>query len=493
MTRQRHPEHSEGSAGPGEVLLVSCYELGHQPLSLASPLASLQAAGFHPRAIDTAVEALPDEAATAARLVAISVPMHTAMRLAEDVARQVRDANPGAHICLYGLYAWLNAEYAFQAGFADSVIGGEPEEALVELARWLRAGPPAVAADAAQVAATDHGGRRPSGRPRGVRFLDAPAEPVVRRQILLAPAREALPGLEHYAHLERGGEALPAGYVEATRGCKHTCLHCPITPVYRGRFLAVPRELVLADIAAQVEAGARHITFGDPDFLNGPTHSLRIVREMRQRRPELTFDATIKIEHILAHADLFPELRTLGCVFILSAVESLSDTVLGHLNKGHTGADVARALDILEAAGIPMRASLVAFTPWTTLTDYLDVLHFVEHRGLVEQVDPVQYSIRLLVPPGSALLNEPGTAEWLGALEPADYSYEWRHRDERMEALYEQVSAIVAAAEGADTWRVFAEIKTAAHTAAGLEPEPVRLTAAATGAKPPRLTESWFC
>jgi hypothetical protein len=62
-----------------------------------------------------------------------------------------------------------------------------------------------------------------------------------------------------------------------------------------------------------------------------------------------------------------------------------------------------------------------------------------------------------------------------------------------MEALYEQVSAIVAAAEGADTWRVFAEIKTAAHTAAGLEPEPVRLTAAATGAKPPRLTESWFC
>ncbi|MBV8085283.1 MAG: radical SAM protein [Chloroflexi bacterium] len=473
MRRQRHPEPRDGSCGPGEVLLVSCYELGHQPLSLASPQASLEAAGFQPRAVDTAVEPLTDAAAAASRLVAISVPMHTAMRLAEGVAREVREANPAAHICLYGLYAWLNAEYAFSAGLADSVIGGEPEEALVELARWLRspeAGPPA-----------------------GVRFPKRFSAPVVRRQALLQPARSGLLGLEHYAHLERDGEALPAGYVEATRGCKHTCLHCPITPIYGGRFLAVPRELVLADIAAQVQAGARHITFGDPDFLNGPTHSLRILREMHRRWPELTFDATIKIEHILQHAQLFPELRELGCVFVVSAVESLSDTVLAHLEKGHTGADVSRALDVLEAAGIPLRPSLVAFTPWTTLQDYLDGLHFVEQHGLIEQVDPVQYSIRLLVPPGSALTKEPDAHEWLGELEPAEYSYRWRHVDPRMEMLYEQVSAIVAADEGADVWRSFGEIKTAAHMAAGLKPEPVRLSAAASRAKPPRLTESWFC
>jgi radical SAM superfamily enzyme YgiQ (UPF0313 family) len=475
--------------GPGQVLLVSCYELGHQPLSLASPLASLAAAGFQARAVDTAVEPLPDEAIASARLVAISVPMHTAMRLAEGVARQVREANPAAHICLYGLYAWLNAGYAFQTGLADSVIGGEAEDALVNLAHSLGAGSsPAVAGEQTEPVGAS-GGRYVEG----VRYPEREAAPVLRRARLLAPARASLPGLEHYAHLERDGEALPAGYVEATHGCKHTCLHCPITSVYGGHFLAVASELVLADIAAQVEAGARHITFGDPDFLNGPTHSLRIVREMHRRWPELTFDSTIKIELFVRHSGVFPELSQLGCVFVLSAVESLSDAVLGHLRKGHTGGDVSRALDILAAAGIPLRASLVAFTPWTSLQDYLDVLHFVESRGLVENIDPVQYSIRLLVPPGSALLDEPDSAVWLGPLDAGSYSYQWRHPDERMEALYEEVGAIAAAAEGADVWRTFAEVKEAAHRAAGLEPEPVRLAAAAKGARPPRLTESWFC
>ena len=488
--------------GPGQVLLLSCYELGHQPLSLASPLASLAQDGFDPRAIDTAVEAVPEEAIAGARLVAISVPMHTAMRLAEGFARHVREVNPAAHVCLYGLYAWLNADYVFGAGLADSVIGGEAEEALVGLAQSLAARfgsggashgrgtltPSAtLRASLPSPAAAGDGGHVP-----GVRYPHHVADPVVRRQRLLQPRREGLPGLEHYAHLERDDQALPAGYVEATHGCKHTCLHCPITPIYGGRFLAVPRDVVLADIGAQVEAGARHITFGDADFLNGPTHSLRIARDMHQRWPQLTFDATIKIEHIVRHAQLFPELRELGCVFVLSAMESLSNTVLAHLRKGHTAADVARAFDILDHAGIPLRGSLVAFTPWTTLQDYVDVLHFVEGRGLVEHIDPVQYSIRLLVPPGSALLTEPDVWEWLGELDAGSYSYQWRHADERMEALHEDVAAIVAA-EGADVWRTFAEVKTAAHTAAGLAPEPVRLTAAANRGRPPRLTESWFC
>ena len=34
---------------------------------------------------------------------------------------------------------------------------------------------------------------------------------------------------------------------------------------------------MLADIARLVAIGARHITLGDPDFLNGVRHSLRIV------------------------------------------------------------------------------------------------------------------------------------------------------------------------------------------------------------------------
>ena len=123
-------------AKPGAILLVSTYELGHQPLSLAAPLAHLARAGFAPAAADTAVEALDDAAIRRARLVAVAVPMHTALRLSAQVVERVRTQNPDAVIALYGLYAWLNGDHLLHAG-ADAVIAGDAEAPLVALARAL--------------------------------------------------------------------------------------------------------------------------------------------------------------------------------------------------------------------------------------------------------------------------------------------------------------------------------------------------------------------
>ncbi len=458
---------------PGDILLVSTYELGHQPFNLASPLAFLARAGYAPVAVDTAVEPLQDEVIARARLVAISVPMHTALRLGVAVAERVRALNPAAHICLYGLYAILNAGYLLD-GRADTVLGGEYEASLLELVGRLE---------------------REEGGPDG----DGRAVPHLARLPFATPDRSSLPPLRRYAAFDGGGGAVPAGYVEASRGCLHTCLHCPLTPVYRGRFFVVPREVVLADIRQQVEAGARHITFGDPDFLNGPGHVMRILRSMHGEWPDLTFDATIKIEHILEHRRLFPELRGLGCAFVVSAVESLSDTVLTGLNKGHTRADVVAALEILDAAGIPMRPSLLPFTPWTTLADYLDLLDFFESRDLLDHVDPVHFSIRLLVPPGSALLDRPDTARWLGPLDAASFTYEWRHPDPRLDELQRAVAAVVEEGErdGADPVETFGRIKALAYAHAGRdEPVETRHTRGGvlTARRPvPKLTESWFC
>jgi radical SAM superfamily enzyme YgiQ (UPF0313 family) len=454
---------------PGEILLVSTYELGHQPLNLASPLAYLTRAGYAPVAVDTAVEPLPDEAIRRARLVAISVPMHTALRLGIGVAERVRALNPAARICCYGLYASLNAAYLLD-GPADAVIGGEYEGALLDLVARLERGEEVPAPDPA---------------PRLVRLPFA------------VPERASLPPLRRYAAFRRGAAVVPAGYVEASRGCLHTCLHCPLTPVYGGRFFVVPRETVLADIRQQVAAGARHITFGDPDFLNGPGHVLRILRAMHAEWPDLTFDATIKVEHILERREIFPELAALGCAFVVSAVESLSDTVLAHLDKGHTRADVLAALDILDAAGIPLRPSLLPFTPWTTLDDYLDLLDFVAERDLIGQVDPVQFSIRLLVPPGSALLARPDSAAWLGPLDAAAFTHRWAHPDPRLDALQRQVAATAerAAREAVDPAETFAAIGALAYAVAGRPAPPRRGGAGARAARgsAPGLTESWFC
>jgi hypothetical protein len=310
-----------------------------------------------------------------------------------------------------------------------------------------------------------------------------------------APSRARLPTLGRYAALERDGERVPAAAVEASRGCLSLCRHCPITPVYGGRFFVVPADVVLADVRQVVAAGARHLTFADADFLNGPGHALRVARAVHAEFPRVTFDVTAKIEHLLRHRALLPELAALGCLFVVSAVESLSDRVLAILDKGHDRADVETALGLVTAAGIAWRPTFVAFTPWTTVDDYRDVLRFVAAHDLVDAVDPVQYGLRLLVPPGSLLLERPELAPHLRGLGAAALGWRWEHPDPRMEALQRDVSAATraAAAAGTDAPETFDRVWELARAAA-LAPRD-RPATRWTVPRPrhPRLTEPWFC
>ncbi len=169
------------------------------------------------------------------------------------------------HICLYGLYALLNADHLLEETI-DAAIGGEYEVPLLNLVHALeKEGEPVLFLECARAKST-------AGRGYSVRHL-------------LCLNVNRYHHLARYARLEWGEEWRVVGYTEATRGCKHTCLHCPITPIYSGRFFAVPVDIVLADIRTQVKRGARHITFGDPDFFNGPTHALRIARALHQEFP----------------------------------------------------------------------------------------------------------------------------------------------------------------------------------------------------------------
>src|ERR687898_2932819 len=114
------------------VVLISNYELGHQPFGLASPAAWLRETGARVTCLDLAVERLDESAIAAADLVAFYVPMHTATRLAATFVERVKRINPNAHLCFYGLYAPVNEEYLRELG-AGTILGGEFEEGLVAL------------------------------------------------------------------------------------------------------------------------------------------------------------------------------------------------------------------------------------------------------------------------------------------------------------------------------------------------------------------------
>jgi radical SAM superfamily enzyme YgiQ (UPF0313 family) len=288
-----------------------------------------------------------------------------------------------------------------------------------------------------------------------------------------------------------------AGYTEASRGCKHLCRHCPIVPVYHGRFFVVRPEVVVEDIRRQVRAGAQHITFGDPDFFNGPRHSMKIVQTVHDAFPDLTYDVTIKVQHLCERADLIPVLKATGCVLVTSAVESMSDHVLERFDKRHTRDDIEHVVRTFREVGLALNPTFVAFTPWTSIQDYARFLVELRRLGLVDSIAPVQYSIRLLIPSGSKLLELDEVGRLIDEFDPKALAYPWSHPDRRMDHLYRDVVEIVKRAQRVASSRrdVFRQVWRATwdHGEGVLEPAEPGLEELPARVTIPYLTEPWYC
>ena len=456
------------------IVLISTYELGRQPFGLASPAAWLRKRGHQVAALDLARQSLDEAAVCDAALVAVYLPMHTATRLAAQLIPTLRELNPRAHLCGYGLYAPMNAEYLQTLG-VSAILGGEFEEGLVHLAERLSA----------------------NGNGKARLGLSQP-EPLISlaRQKFILPDRQGLPLPAKYAHvILPSGERRVAGYTEASRGCKHLCRHCPIVPVYNGVFRIVDREVVLEDIRQQVAAGARHITFGDPDFFNGIGHAMALVESLHHEFPLLTYDVTIKIEHLLKHQEHLPRLHDTGCLFVTTAVESVDDEVLRRLDKGHTRADFLAVHRIFRELGMVLQPTFVPFTPWTTLDGYLDLLEVLSENDLIENVAPIQLAIRLLIPAGSRLLDLEEVRQVVGPFDLSALVYPWKNPDPCVDALCQELERTVATCEKLKLSRlkIFKRIWNTAHEAAGVQEEYAAQPALMSHAAIPYLNEPWYC
>ena len=453
------------------IVLISTYELGRQPFGLASPAAWLRKRGHEVVPLDLARQSLDEAAVRQAALIALYLPMHTATRLASKLIPRLRELAPSAHLCCYGLYAPMNVEYLRSLG-VSTILGGEFEDGLVKLVERLAV----------------NGHETAQGQTEPLISLDK-----LRFEV---PDRSGLPSLEKYAHLiVPGGGHRIAGSTEASRGCKHLCRHCPIVPVYQGVFRIENREVVMEDIRRQVAAGAQHISFGDPDFFNGIRHALELAEEFHHEFPSVTYDVTIKIEHLRKHENQLAKLRDTGCLFVISAVESVDDKVLNSLDKGHTRKDFLQVVKSFRQLGMTLHPTFVPFTPWTTLSGYLDLLHVLQDQDLIENVAPIQLAIRLLIPAGSRLLELEDVHRLAPRFDPEALVYPWRNPHPGVDALCEEIAEIVAAGEKQKRSReaIFEEILEAAHSAAGGRTKPAAQPALLSRAAIPYLNEPWYC
>ena len=283
-----------------------------------------------------------------ADLVAFFLPMHTATRMALPlIDRRAPRAILRSHICAYGLYAPLNDDMLRERG-VQTVLGPEFEEALRDLANRLSRAPD----DSPR--APDRPADRAASGLQDARSLGSAAARTLRR----AP--------------DRRRTSRSSVTRRRTRGCKHRCRHCPIVPVYDGRFRVVPSDVVLADIAAQVAAGAQHITFGDPDFFNGPRHAMAHRRgAARAPIPASPTTSRSRSSTCCQHRDAAPaaarhRLRLRherGGV-----VRRCRARVAG---QGAHARGLRRGSRLLPRRSVSTSSpTFVAFTPWTTMESY---------------------------------------------------------------------------------------------------------------------------
>jgi radical SAM superfamily enzyme YgiQ (UPF0313 family) len=452
------------------VLLISTYELGAQPLGISSLAGALRLSGHEVKTADLAVEPLDDVAYSWPDAVCFSVPMHTALRLALAARSRLSVLRPELGACFFGLYA--DAARATRSPVAnDLFVAGEALDAVTS---WLEGAEPA---DGTTIVAL---GKTRLGRP--------------------SSARDLLHPLERYARLVVGDTERLVGTVESTRGCNHRCRHCPVPVVYQGRSRVIEVDAVAGEIDELVGLGARHIRFADPDFLNRPKHALSVANALHERHPDLSFDATIKVEHLLRHRELVADLADRGLAFVVSAFESTSDLVLDRLDKGHRCTDAAHAVRELRTHGVEIRPSFLPFTPWTTREDLVEILDFVARNDIVDNVDAVQYSIRLLIPPGSLLLglDDETLRRALGDFDPDALSYSWRSPDPLLDELQGAVAALVEDLESRRTnaFDIYAGVRALVFETLGdvdPGPPPAEPPLGPPHAMRPRLTEAWFC
>lgn len=449
------------------IVLISPYDLGRQPFALAEPAAVFRNANYEVECLDLSQQKLTAEVLVSANVVFIYLSMLTATRIAVEAMPRIKQMAPRARIAVFGWYAPVNEEFLRGLG-VDAVFGGESETDMLTYAESLSA-------------ADEHPARHQ-------------AVVNLKRIDFMVPDRYSLPALEKYSQLIfPDGDRRVMGFTETTRGCKHLCRHCPVVPVYNGRFYAIPADIVLEDIRQQVAQGAQHISFGDPDFLNGPLHAQRIVEAMHEEFPALTYDAVIKIEHLIKYPDFLPFLRDSGCILVTTAVESVDDTILEYLDKGHTAAEFEQVVRLMKQYEIALAPTFIPFTPWTTINNYIDLLNKIAELKLIMSVNPVQLSLRLLIPSGSRILELPKQETCITDFNPASLGYTWEHRDAEVDVLQENIRNWTeqAESEGLSRLQIFNGIRRIALSAAGSDEKDV--TEEQCGVPVPVHSESWYC
>ncbi|CAM4439515.1 arsinothricin biosynthesis radical SAM protein ArsL [Paenibacillus tarimensis] len=410
------------------ILLVSNFEGGFQPITVATALSALlKEDGMQVEVLDTYVEGVQESRFADQDLIAVSIPLFDAVQAAAEVTKIIRRVNPQAHITFFGQHATINAS-RLAGTYSDSCICGEWEQPLVQLARYLNG----------EEDCSLEGILTGSGAREGQVI-----HPYMSRDHFAVPARHMLPPLHKYPQKQINkllGSDRVVGSTEIARGCHHKCLYCSVYAAYDGKVLLVPEHVVLEDVRNLMAGGMTHLTFIDADFFNAKYHGIKLLRQIHQEFPQLTFDFTTRVDHILENKEALAEMKQLGLKFITSALEFPSELVLDAVAKETSVSDIEQAIQFLRDTGIMLNPTFIMFNPWTNIDDLTSFRTFVEDNQLNDIIDPIQYETRLYLYKGSPLLRQSSIQSL--ELTEHEFHYEWKHPNPEIDELFAEIVTV---------------------------------------------------
>lgn len=404
-----------------KYLVASTFEGGYQPLNAISATTALLDADIEAQLIDIYVEGLALERFSDADLVFICVPLFDSLTAGTQLAKQLKEAKPSQKICFFGQYATINAK-SLASKYGDYAIAGEWEKPIVSLAKHL----------------SGEQGQDLRGVIDRTRGLSSEiVVPQLIRDGFRLPRRDLAPPLHKYPQpqLEKLlGEKKVVGGVEGSRGCHHKCSYCSVYAAYDGKVLLVSDDLVERDVTNLVAQGMTHLTFTDADFFNAKKHGLKIIRTLHSQFPDLTYDFTTRVDHILENKDAIKEMGQLGLAFITTALEFPKQEVLDQVFKEMNVPMIEEALAFLKEAGVKVNPTFITFNPWVSLEDMAELHDFIARNELENIVDPIQFETRLHLYKGLPLFNNDTVKEL--QLEEHEFHFDWQHADSRLDKLF---------------------------------------------------------
>ncbi|WFU25163.1 radical SAM protein [Bradyrhizobium sp. CB1717] len=305
-------------------------------------------------------------------LVGLSCKSQRTYRAAKDIARLLKRSRPDMHITIGGVLATAaDIKLLEDCPDIDSVVRGEGENAIVELATRVRD----------QIPLDDMLGvtfRRDGGIVR-----NDPRARIGNLDDLNFPLRDDL----RYV-MKTTGAAEASAYIVASRGCYAACTFCSIHQIYGNR--AVVRRTP-GNVVSEIEKiindyGIQRFSFVDDIFLIPSRKGVRWVEEfcdlIWDKRLDINFYAEMRADTL--NQNLLSKMKRSGMHRIFIGFEAGVDSVLQRWDKGTTVADNNNAIEELKKSSFePFQINMgyIMFDPEMTLAELKQQFAWVKGTG----------------------------------------------------------------------------------------------------------------